>query len=139
MGSQYWTGSHTKHRLTYHVVWIPKYRRRVLRGEIARKLKHLIYEASKLNRWWIEELKILSDHVHMLIQINSNESISEVVGRLKRGSSKIIRKEHPELEEFLWGDSFWADGYFAETVGVVNTDKIKKYIRDNQESSSHRS
>jgi len=71
----------------------------------------------------------MDDHVHMLIQIKTNESVAHVVHILKGGSSRIIRKEFPELEEFLWGDSFWADGYFAETVGQLNEATIRSYIR----------
>jgi len=82
-----------------------------------------------MNRWWIGELNIRTDHVHVLIQFKPGESISKVVQILKGGSSKVIRDEFPELEEFLWGDSFWADGYFAETIGKVNENVIKKYIR----------
>jgi REP-associated tyrosine transposase len=115
-------------------VWVPKYRKRVLRGEIPRRLRQLWYEACGLNRWYIHELNVVSDHVHLYIQINATESIADVVHILKGGSSRIIRKEFPELEEFLWGDSFWADGYFAESAGVVNESIIRKYIREQSES-----
>jgi putative transposase len=128
--ARYQTGSHTKHRLQYHVVWIPKYRKRALRGKIVSRLKQLLYEACRLNRWRISEISIQEDHVHMIIQGNPRESIADVVHRLKGGTSRIIRKEFPELEEFLWGDSFWADGYFAETVGKVDEEIVKRYIRD---------
>ncbi|MCA9369009.1 IS200/IS605 family transposase [Candidatus Woesebacteria bacterium] len=130
MTARYWTGAHTKHRLRYHLVWIPKYRKRVLKGKISTRLKSLFYEACQVNRWWIDELTILDNHVHLLIQIKPSESIAEVVQRLKGGSSRIIRKEYPGLEDFLWGDSFWADGYFAETVGQVNEQVIKEYIKN---------
>ena len=129
---KYWSGAHTKHRLRYHFVWIPKYRKRVLRGKIAVRLKGLLYTAAEVNDWWIEELSIQFDHVHMLIQINPNESVSKVLQKLKGGTSRVIRKEFPELEEFLWGDSFWADGYFAETVGIQDDAMIKKYIREQE-------
>jgi putative transposase len=56
-----------------------------------------------------------------------------VVQILKGGTSRIIRQEFPDLEEFLWGDSFWADGYFAETIGNVDEEIVRKYIRDQQE------
>ena len=127
---KYWTGSHTKHRLRYHLVWVPKYRKRVLHRKIAKRLRELFYEACKVNRWWIDELNILPDHIHMLIQIKPKESVSEVVNLLKGGSSRVIRKEYPNLEYFLWGDSLWADGYFAETVGQTDESVIKKYIKD---------
>ena len=128
--ARYLTGSHTRHRLQYHVVWIPKYRKRVLRGKIIIRLKRLLYEACKINRWWISELSVQEDHIHMVIQTNPKDSVAEVVQRLKGGTSRVIRREFPELEEFLWGDSFWADGYFAETVGNVDEEVVRKYIRD---------
>ena len=130
--ARYWTGAHTKHRLQLHLVWIPKYRKRVLQGKIAIRLKNLLYEACKINRWWIGELSIQTDHVHVMMQIKACNSVAEVVQILKGGTSRVIRKEFPELEEFLWGDSFWADGYFAETVGHVEEEVIKKYIREQQ-------
>ena len=96
--ARYETGAHTKHRLQYHVVWVPKYRRRVLRGKIADHLKKLFFEACRMNRWRIEELAVQDDHVHMIIQCNPRESVAEVVQRLKGGTSRVIRKTHPELE-----------------------------------------
>ncbi len=66
--------------------------------------------------------------MHLLLQLQASDSVAEAVRMLKGGTSRIIRKEFPELEEFLWGDSFWADGYFAESVGHVNEEVIKKYI-----------
>jgi putative transposase len=125
-----WKGSHTKHRLQIHLVWVPKYRKRVLRGKIAIRLRQLLYQACKMNRWWIGEMSIQEDHIHVMIQIKPSESVAYVVQMLKGGTSKVIRSEFPELEEFLWGDSFWADGYFAETVGQVDESVVRKYIRD---------
>ena len=69
----------------------------------------------------------------MIIQMNPKDSVSDVVQILKGGTSRIIRQEFAELEEFLWGDSFWADGYFAETIGNVDEEVVRKYIRDQQE------
>ena len=125
-----WKGSHTKHRLQIHLVWIPKYRKRVLRGKIAICLKQLLYQACKINRWWIGEMSIQEDHIHVMIQIKPSESVANVVQMLKGGTSRVIRGEFPELEEFLWGDSFWADGYFAESIGQVDENVFRKYIRE---------
>ena len=134
MALRYWTGGHTKHRLLYHLVWLPKYRRRILQGKVAVRLRHYLYEACKVNWWWIEELKILPDHVHVLIQVQPTETVAEVVQKLKGGTSYLLRKEFPELEEFLWSESFWADGYFAETVGSQLFSAVKRYIRENADS-----
>lgn len=127
---RYWTGAHTKHRLKYHLVWIPKYRKRVLRWKIAIRLKELFYHCTEVNGWYIEELNIQFDHVHMLVQLMPIISVAKAIQLFKGGSSKIIREEYPELEEFLWGDSFWSDGYFSETVGIAQEEMIKRYIRD---------
>jgi putative transposase len=56
---------------------------------------------------------------------------------MKGGTSRIIRKEYPELREFLWGDSFWADGFFAETVGKADEEVVRRYIRDQQQAAGH--
>ena len=130
MGMRYWKGSQTKHRLMYHIVWIPKYRKRVLKGKIATRLKDLLYECADMNRWRIEELNIQEDHVHVLVRMRPEISVSKMVQLFKGMSSKIIREEFPDLKEFLWGKSFWADGYFAETSGQVNEKQIREYIRN---------
>ncbi len=127
---QYWTGAHTKHRIMYHIVWLPKYRKRVLRGAIATRVKELLQECAEVNNWRIDELNIQPDHVHMLIQLRPDISISKAVQLFKGKSSRIIRKEFPKLEEFYWGDSFWSDGFFVETVGQVNVKKIRDYIKN---------
>jgi len=130
--ARYWSGKHTKHKIQCHFVWVPKYRKRVLRGKIAVRLRQLLYEGCRLNRWWIARLSIQFDHVHVLIQINPDNSVADVAQTMKGATSRKIRQEFPELEEFLWGDSFWADGYFAETVGKVDEEVIKKYIEAQQ-------
>ena len=126
----YWTGAHTKHRMMVHLVWIPKYRKKLLVGPVAKRIKELLLECAEVNKWRVDELNIQEDHVHLLIQIRPNISLSKVVQYLKGGSSKVIRKEFPELRAFLWGDSFWADGYFAENVGVINLQRMKDYIKN---------
>ena len=104
-----------------------------MRGKVAIRVKELLYQACEVNRWWIHRIAIKPDHIHINIQINPTDSIASVAQKLKGGSSKVIRDEFPELEEFLWGDSFWADGYFAETIGNVDEAIINAYI-DGQSS-----
>lgn len=127
---KYWTGAHSKHRLLVHVVFVPKYRRRVLLGKVAVRLRTLFYEAATVNRWWISEMNIQRDHVHLLVQYRASESVAEMVQKLKGGSSLILRREYPELEEWLWDGGFWADGYFAESVGTAQEEMIRRYIRE---------
>jgi len=87
-----------------------------------------------MNGWWIHRIGIEHDHVHVLIQAKPRQSIAEVVNILKGGSSRALRKEFPDLKEFLWGDSFWSDGYFAETVGKVDEAVVRRYIEVQQNS-----
>ena len=101
-----------------------------MRGKIAIRLRQLMYEACRMNGWWISEMSIQDDHIHIVVQIAPHLSVADVVQIFKGGTSRMLRKELPELEEFLWGESFWADGYFAETVGQVNEEIVKKYIRE---------
>ena len=130
MGIKYWNGSHTKHRLMYHLVWLPKYRKRILEGEVKSRLKELFLDCAEINGWNISELNIQRDHIHMIVQLKQTISVSHAVQRFKGGSSRIIRDEFPELKEFLWGKNFWAEGYFAETVGRVAEEQIKEYVRN---------
>ena len=78
----------------------------------------------------IQELNIQPDHVHLLLEIKPSISVSKAMQYLKGGSSRVIREEFPELEEFLWGESFWGDGYFAETVGKVDEAIIRNYVKN---------
>ena len=68
--------------------------------------------------------------MHLLLQFQPRFAVSKVVNLLKGGSSRLIRKEFPDLEEFLWGDSFWCDGYFAESVGQTEEAVIRRYIQN---------
>ena len=128
--TKYSAGAHTTHRLKYHLVWIPKYRKRVLRGPLARRLYELLKQCADMNQWTIDELNVQVDHVHLLIQLPPKEAVAHAMQIMKGGTSKVIRQEFPELDEFLWGDSLWADGYFAESVGQVTEARIKAYIQN---------
>lgn len=124
-----WKSSHSIHRLCYHVVFIPKYRRSILYGKVCQRLAELVYEAAKVNKWFVHEFEIKEDHVHIMIQIPPSISVAKMVMYLKGGTSRVIRQEFPELKEFLWGDSLWQDGYFAETNGRIDEKKLREYIR----------
>ena len=77
----------------------------------------------------MKEIAIQPDHVHLLVQVQPKYSVSSVVNLLKGGTSRVLRLDFPDLEEHLWGDSFWADGYFAASVGVVEGNVVTEYIR----------
>jgi putative transposase len=79
----YWTGAHTTHRLRFHLVWCPEYRRRVLEGPLAVRLRALLEEACEVNRWHLHEINVQPDHVHLLVQVPPAKSLASGVGRLK--------------------------------------------------------
>ena len=138
MRTVYRTGAHTKHRLLVHIVFIPKYRKRVLQYVLGKRLRELLWQGCQMNDWAIENLEILPDHVHLLIQINPVDSVASVLQILKGGTSRVIREEFPELEEFLWGDSLWSDGYFAETVGRMTETTMKRYLNTQRNKQEER-
>ena len=128
---KYWHGSHTTHRLMYHIVWLPKYRKKVLEGSVKKRVEKVLHEIADVNGWEIQELNVQLDHVHLMIQIPPSISVSKVVQFLKGTSSKIIREELPQqIKKMLRGKDFWAEGYFSETVGHVTEETIRNYIKN---------
>ncbi len=115
--------------IQYHFVWIPKYRKRILTGKVKDRIEQLFYECARMNQFEIMKLSIQPDHVHILLLAKPRYSPSQIVQFVKDGSSYQIRREFPELQEFLWGDSFWADGYFVSTHSVVSESVICNYIK----------
>ena len=97
---------------------------------MADRLRELLLECAEFNGWHIDELNIQIDHVHMLVRLDPKTRVCDAVQKFKGGSSRIVRKEFSKLKEFLWGTSFWSDGYFAETVGKFDISIIKNYIQN---------
>ena len=126
----YWSGAHTRQRLIVHLVFCPKYRRRVLEDPLASRLLTLLQKGCEINSWFIHEINVQPDHVHLLLQYSSSERLCDVVQILKGSSSRSLRLEFPDLDEFLWGKSFWSVGYFAESVGHRDEASVSAYIRD---------
>jgi putative transposase len=127
---KYWHGAHTTHRNMYHLIWLPKYRKKILVGKIKTRVEELIRECAEMNRWEIQALNVQVDHVHMLIQLPPSVSVIKAVQLFKGISSRLIISEIPEVKKLLWGRDFWADGFFSETSGSVSEERIKEYIQN---------
>lgn len=113
----------------YHIVWTPKYRYRILEGEIKGALENSIRSFSERLRCEIVELNIQEDHVHLLVMIPPKLSVSAYVGIIKGRSAIKIFKQFPKLKQKLyWGNHFWARGYCVDTIGL-DLDMIRKYIK----------
>ncbi len=112
----------------YHIVWCPKYRRPVLNGEIAARLKSILKAIASKKDAEIIEMQIMPDHVHLLIKQAPQFGIHKLVKLLKGRSSRILRQEFPELKRRL--PTLWTNSYFISTVGGAPLATIKRYIEN---------
>ena len=133
----YRRASHTTHDCTYHLVWITKYRYKVLVGDIGTRARDIIQEICRDNGVEIIRGKILSDHVPIYVSIPPYQSVSKRMQYLKGKTSRKIQVEFPELRKKYWGKHFWAVGYFVRTAGNVTDQMIKDYI-EKQESKGEK-
>ena len=120
----------TRYDLRYHFVFIPKYRKRVLSGEIAKRIEGMIRFCAQIHDWEIFELAVEPDHIHLYIGAGPKWSPSDVMKHIKGGSSRKIREQFPDLDEVYWGATFWADGFLVKSVGEINDKVISAYVRN---------
>jgi len=123
--------NHTTWECKYHVVFIPKYRRKSLFGLIRKDLGSLFHELAKQRECKVEEGHIMPDHVHMLLSIPPKYSVSQVVGYIKGKSAIHVARKFMNRGRNFTGYNFWARGYFVSTVGR-DEEVVRKYIQ-NQE------
>jgi putative transposase len=128
--------SHTKWDCKYHVVFIPKYRRKVLYGELRRYLGDVFRKLALQKESRIEEGHLMPDHVHMMISIPPKYAVSQVVGFIKGKSAIHLARTYGERKRNFVGQSFWARGFFVSTVGRDEA-VIREYIK-NQEQENKR-
>ena len=129
MNTTYKLNNNVVYSCKYHVVWCPKYRRKVLTNGVDTKLKELLTEYAANLSVEILEMEIMPDHVHMLVRIPPKYSVSEIVGYLKGKSSLMIFEKHANLKYKYGNRHFWCRGYYVDTVGK-NTAAIKAYIQN---------
>lgn len=130
MTEAYRKGSHTVYQCHYHFVFIPKYRKPILRGEVALAVRDLVREVCKA--YDIEILKghVRPDHVHLLLSVPPTMAPSRVMNAIKGRSSNRLMRKFRELNRQFWGRHLWSRGYFVATSGNVTDDVLKRYIED---------
>ena len=128
--------SHTRWQCKYHVIFIPKHRRRKLFGIVRKELGKVFRRLAEQKECRIEEGHIMADHVHMLISIPPKLAVSSVVGYIKGKSAIHVARHILKRERNYAGQSLWARGYFVDTVGR-DTEKIRRYIQE-QEAEDQR-
>ena len=124
----YKSGSHTRYDIKYHIIWITKYRKPIMEGSVAERLRELIRQICQQNEVTIIKGHVSKDHLHILVSCPSSLSVSRLVQKLKGASSHKLFEEFAHLRKQYWGQHLWARGYFVATTGTVTDEIIKEYI-----------
>ena len=120
--------AHSVWQCKYHIVWCPKYRFRILKGEVGKSIRDIIKQLCERKKVEILEGNVQEDHIHLVLSFPPKYSVSEVVGFVKGKSAIKIFDGHAELKKRYWGRHFWAKGYCVSTVGL-DEEQIRKYVR----------
>ena len=112
----------------YHIVWCPKYRRKVLTGKIDSRLKEILPQIAEDMDCIIEKMEVMPDHIHIFLRGTPILPIHLIVKNLKGKSSRILRSEFPSLKSKL--PNLWTRSYYCETIGCINEETVKKYIEN---------
>ena len=124
----YRKSSHTVYDIKYHIVWITKYRKPILRADIAQRARDLIREICRSNDVEIIKGHVSRDHVHILVSVPPHISVSHLVQSIKGKTSRKMLMEYKTLSRTFWGRHIWARGYFVATSGNVTDEVIIQYI-----------
>ena len=128
--------NHTQWECKYHVVFIPKCRRKVLYKSLRQHLGEVFKQLAEQRESRIEQGHLQADHVHMMISIPPKYAVSDVIGRLKGRSASLLRKQFQWLERVYWKENIvWSPGYFVSTVGV-DEEQILRYVKYQQDQDS---
>ncbi|MCS4142430.1 IS200/IS605 family transposase [Salinibacter ruber] len=131
--SKYRRGAHTIYEIKYHLVWVTKYRYRVLTGEVAHRARELVRQTCLSLDVRIEKGHVSKDHVYVLVSSPPTVSPSKLMQRIKGRSSRKLQQEFAHLRKRYWGRHFWARGYFRATSVRVTDEQIKDYIEGHDE------
>ena len=125
--------AHSRWDCKYHVVFIPKYRRKAIYGEVRQMLGEILHDLARQKEGRIIEGHLLADHVHMCIEIPPKHAVASVIGFLKGKSALAIARRAQEKDRNFVGEHFWARGYAVSTVGF-ELESVKKYIREQEQA-----
>ena len=137
--SKYNKTSHTVYYHRYHIVWITKYRYKILTHGMKNRVRDVTAQVAEEMGIKIENGVLSSDHIHVFVNVPPHIKISDFVQKAKGRSSKRIQEEFPELRKKYWGRHFWARGYFSSTSGNVTDDMINEYINNHSDANEPKS
>ena len=130
MGPDLDKNQHSVYKLTYHLVLVIKYRRQVITPEIFDRLIEIFNKNAFNFGITLEESNFESDHIHFLFKTKPQTQLLKFINAYKSASSRLIKKEYPEIREKLWREAFWKIGYFISTTGGANLETVTKYIQN---------
>ena len=129
-------GSHTQYYHRFHIVWITKYRYKVLNREMKTRVRDIVGQVAEEMRVHIENGVVSTDHVHLFVSIPPHISVSDFIQKAKGRSSRKIQQEFRSiLKNRYWGKHFWARGYFSSTSGNVTDEIINEYINNHTDAN----
>lgn len=114
--------------INYHIIWCPKYRRKVLVDGVDARLKEVLVQIAEESGCTIETMEVMPDHIHIFLKGTPTIPIHLIVKNLKGKSSRILKTEFPHLKRRL--PCLWTRSYYCETIGCINEETIKRYIED---------
>ena len=132
METLYDTNKHSVYLLQYHLILVTKYRRKVINKDICQRLAEIFEHIGEKNQYKLKIIELNSDedHLHILFKAEPKSEISKFLNAYKRASSRLIKKEFPEIREKLWADAFWSRSFFLATTGGVTLETLKQYVED---------
>ena len=128
--TEYRVGGHAVYDIKYHLIWITKYRYKVLRGRVAERARDLIRQICQSRDVVIVRGAVSPDHIHMLVSAPPSLAPAKLAQYIKGRSSRRLQDEFEDLRKRYWGQHLWARGYFCATVGAVDEDTIRRYIEN---------
>jgi len=134
---RYRYGAHTKSDLKVHLIWVPKYRKKVLVGAVAIRVRDLIRQIATEHELTILTGKVARDHVHVFVSYRPHQDISTIVQWLKGISSRVLLQEFAHLRKMFWGRHFWARGYMAVSSGTITDEMVAEYIAEQEGEPVH--
>jgi len=133
--SDYVKGNHNVYHHRYHIVWITKYRYKILTGDLQKRVRTLIAQSAEDMGVKIVNGVVSSDHIHIFAEIAPHIRVSDFVQRAKGRSSRKIQQEFPHLKKKYWGRHFWGRGYFSATSGNITDEIINNYIDNHTDAN----
>ena len=122
--------AHAVYELEYHVVWVPKYRAKILGGEVSEYLKKVFEEIAEHYDFHITAMEVMPDHIHMLVEAPPTYSPTKIVQTMKSISARELYARFPKMKKEMWSGKIWGEGYFVRSVGdKLTSEVISKYIQ----------